>query len=74
MPIDEEHTNENKSTFKPLKFDPKDYLHFLDEWDVPEAKKIAYLEATWQVMVAFVDHGFDQTPIQQALKARLNDK
>lgn len=38
------------------------YQGLLDDPDIEEADKMAFLEALWSIMVAFVDLGFDVGP------------
>lgn len=50
---------------KALTLDLAAYAPFLESADIPEAEKTALLEALWQVIVGFVDLGFDIHPVQQ---------
>lgn len=42
------------------------YQKHLDETDMSEAQKRAFLDALWSIIVSFVDLGFDVHPLQQA--------
>lgn len=50
---------------KALTLDLAAYAPFLESAEIPEAEKTALLEALWQVIVGFVDLGFDIHPVQQ---------
>ncbi|MET3600107.1 hypothetical protein [Martelella mangrovi] len=41
------------------------YQHFLDESDMSEAQKQAFLSMLWSIMLGFVDLGFGIHPMQQ---------
>lgn len=45
-----------------LRLDVGLYQGLFDDPDIEEADKIAFLEALWSIMVAFVDLGFDVGP------------
>lgn len=49
---------------KALTLDLAAYAPFLESAEIPEAEKTALLEALWQVIVGFVDLGFDIHPVQ----------
>lgn len=50
-----------------LTFDAQEYLHFLQDCDWTEDQKHEFIEALWQIIVGFVDMGFDLHPIQQVM-------
>lgn len=50
-----------------LSFDAQEYLHFLEDCDWTEDQKREFIEALWQIIVGFVDMGFDLHPIQQVM-------
>jgi hypothetical protein len=50
-----------------LTFDPQEYLHFLADCDWTEEQKREFIETLWQIIVSFVDLGFDLHPIQQVM-------
>jgi hypothetical protein len=49
-----------------LTFDWRDWLPYFEYQDIPEAQKRELIETLWQIIVAFVDLGFDLNPHQQA--------
>lgn len=53
--------------FTALHFNAAEYLRFLEDAEGTDEQKLACLEALFDVMVAFVDMGFDIHPVQQAL-------
>lgn len=51
-----------------LTFDAQEFCHFLADCEWTEEQKIEFIEALWQIVVSFVDLGFDLHPIQQVNK------
>lgn len=49
-----------------LTFNPKEYAHYVRDYDLSEEQQRELLEAIWSIMVGFVDLGFGIHPIQQA--------
>lgn len=47
-----------------LIFDWQDWLPYVAEADIPDAQKREMIETLWQIVVAFVDLGFDLNPHQ----------
>lgn len=45
------------------------YAHFLDNSDLTEDQKRAFLQALWSIIVEFVSMGFGVHPVQQAQNA-----
>lgn len=56
----------NKNQNLGLTFDWQDWLPYFEDEDIPEAKKQELIETLWQIVVSFVDLGFDLNPHQQA--------
>ena len=50
-----------------LEFDPADYLRFLEDCEWTDDQKREFIEALWQIIVGFVDLGFDLLPVQQVM-------
>lgn len=61
------HTQAQKTTAKPLAFDPVAYRHFLDDCDWTQAQKDAFIIELWGIISGFADLGFGLDPIQQAI-------
>jgi hypothetical protein len=55
---------ESSSYPSALKFDPRAYSHFLEETGWTEAQKYAFTKALWEIVVGFVDLGFNLHPLQ----------
>ena len=53
--------------FAPLRFDPAEYMHYVEDMDLTEDQAIELLRAIWAINVAWVDLGFGINPIQQAM-------
>lgn len=51
--------------FPPLTLDVSRYEALLADFDLSEEERVAFLEAMWNVVVSFVDLGFDLHPLQQ---------
>lgn len=49
-----------------LIFDWQDWVPYLDDANATDAQKREMIETLWQIVVAFVDLGFDLNPTQQA--------
>lgn len=58
-----------KTTRPALAFDAQEFAHFLNDCDWTEAQKIEFIEELWQIIVSFVDLGFDLHPIQQVIES-----
>jgi hypothetical protein len=50
-----------------LEFDAQEYCHFLADCDWTEEQKREFIEALWQIVVSFVDLGFDLHPVQRVM-------
>lgn len=50
-----------------IQFDAQEFAHFLDETDLTEDQKRAYIQTIWTIVLQFVDLGFGIHPIQTAL-------
>lgn len=50
-----------------LSFDAQEYCHFLADCDWTDEQKREFIETLWQIIVSFVDLGFDLHPIQQVM-------
>ncbi len=53
----------------PLTLDFARYEALLADFDMSEEERAALLEAMWNVVVSFVDLGFDLHPLQQIATA-----
>ena len=53
-----------------LAFDPQEFCHHLADCDWTEEQKVEFIEALWQIVVSFVDLGFDLHPVQRVIDAR----
>ena len=49
-----------------IALDVAKYEHLLEDTELSEAQKQEFLEALWEIVVAFVDLGFGVHPVQQA--------
>lgn len=56
----------SSGTQRSLQVDVAKYQAMLDAPDLDEEQKRQFIEALWQVIVAFVDLGFQVHPVQQA--------
>ena len=52
-----------------LVFDAGEFCHFLSDTDWTDGQKREFIEALWQIIVSFVDLGFDLHPVQQVIDA-----
>jgi hypothetical protein len=50
-----------------LTFDAQEFVHFLAESDWTEEQKLEFIQELWQIVVSFVDLGFDLHPVQQVI-------
>lgn len=57
---------ETKNKSLGLAFNWQDWLPYFEDTDIPEAQKRELAETLWQIVVAFVDLGFELNPHQQA--------
>lgn len=48
-----------------ISIDLKRYAYLLDDADLTDAEKEAFLEALWSIVVAFVELGFGVHPLQE---------
>ncbi|MEL6203369.1 MAG: hypothetical protein AAFR39_13535 [Pseudomonadota bacterium] len=69
----ETHNNTTPKTSLALAFDWQEWLPYFEDQDIPEAQKREMIETLWQIVVAFVDLGFDLNPHQQAQNQSSND-
>ncbi|WP_380098385.1 hypothetical protein [Devosia honganensis] len=60
--------------YQPLTFDPTPYLQYLAESDLSETDKLILLDELWALTVAFVDMGFNISPLQQAMDKSSENK
>ena len=56
--------------YPPLKLDVARYEELLDDCDMSVEERAALLEAMWNIVVSFVDLGFDLHPLQQIATAK----
>jgi hypothetical protein len=59
--------------YPPLKLDFARYEELLADFDMSEEERVALLEAMWNIVVSFVDLGFDLHPLQQIATAAEQD-
>lgn len=57
-----------------LVFDWQDWLPYFEDADIPDDQKREMIETLWQIVVAFVDLGFDLNPQQQSCGQTLDLK
>lgn len=50
-----------------LTFDPQEFCHYLADSDWTQEQKVEFIEALWQIVVSFVDLGFDLHPVQRVI-------
>ena len=50
-----------------LTFDAQEFCHFLADTDWTDEQKREFIEVLWQIVVGFVDLGFDLHPVQQVI-------
>lgn len=48
-----------------LTIDWESYEHYLEDSDLSEAEKRAFIETMWSIMVSFVDLGFNLSPTRK---------
>jgi hypothetical protein len=51
-----------------LTFDPNEYICFVEATDWSGEEKLKYLGAIWEIIVSFVDLGFDLQSFQQVIE------
>ena len=61
-----ENMSNNTTPVRALHLDLARYQAMLDAPDLDEEQKRQFIEALWQVIVAFVDLGYQVHPVQQA--------
>jgi len=49
--------------------DYEEFAHLIDNPDLSEDQRQEFLQAIWNIIVAFIDFGFDVHPVQLALNA-----
>lgn len=49
--------------------DTEKYRQYVDEFDIPDERKLELLQTLWWIMAAFVDLGFGVDSVQRALPA-----
>jgi hypothetical protein len=59
--------------YPPLKLDAARYEAMLADFDMSEEERVALVEAMWNIVVCFVDLGFDLHPLQQIATAAEQD-
>jgi hypothetical protein len=64
-------SNDLASTCVALTFDPDEYLQYLDDEDWTDDQKREFIQILWEIIVGFVDLGFDLHPVQQALDSSM---
>lgn len=57
-----------------LRFDWTDWLPYLEDQDIPEEQKRAFIETLWSIVVAFVDLGWQLNPKPEICGAALDLK
>lgn len=61
-------THESQPPSRPaLTFDPQEFCHYLADSDWTQEQKVEFIEALWQIVVSFVDLGFDLHPVQRVI-------
>lgn len=61
-------TQESQTPSRPaLTFDPQEFCHYLADSDWTQEQKVEFIEALWQIVVSFVDLGFDLHPVQRVI-------
>ena len=61
----EEYLNTNtEDTVTPLKFEPNDYRHHVEEFDLTEEQQNELLESLWTIMSTMVDIGWGVDTVQ----------
>ena len=50
-----------------LTFNAQEYCHFLADCDWTEEQKLEFIATLWQIIVGFVDLGFNLHPVQQVI-------
>jgi len=56
-----------------LEFNPEEFAHFIEDFDLSDAEKREYLDMIWSIIVSFVDLGFGIHPVQQACGKRTDN-
>lgn len=59
------HDQENHVQNPGLTFNWQDWLRYFEDTDIPDAQKREMVETLWQIVVAFVDLGFELNPHQK---------
>lgn len=54
-------------SFAPLRFDPREFMQFVENEGLTEQEAQQLLRAIWDIMVAFVDLAWGVHPVQQAV-------
>ncbi len=60
-------TNTTKNSVASLKFEPDDYRHHLNEFDLSEEQQNELLQTLWSIMSALVDIGWGVDTVQLLL-------
>lgn len=64
------HPTPQSGSAKPaLTFDAQEFCHYLADCDWTEEQKVEFVEALWQIVLSFVDLGFDLHPVQQVIES-----
>jgi hypothetical protein len=54
---------------KALAFDAQEFCHYLADCDWTEEQKVEFILALWEIILSFVDLGFDLHPVQRVIDA-----
>jgi len=63
------HENPTPAGRPALSFDAQEFCHHLADCDWTEEQKVEFIEALWQIVVSFVDLGFELHPVQRVIDA-----
>lgn len=68
-----EPTGADERFYPPLKLNVACYEELLSDFDMSDEERVALLEAMWNIVVSFVDLGFDLHPLQRIATAAEQD-
>ncbi len=66
-PYDQALEPPSATTFAPLVFDPREFLHYIEDENLSEEEATMLLRAIWEVMVTFLDLQLGIHPISHVL-------
>lgn len=66
MPDPHPPPNETPQSYPALQMNWEDFLPFMEDDDIPEDQKRAFIDALWSIVIAFVDLGWNVAPASES--------